>query len=897
MPVVITNDFDITFQQLTGNRPFPWQSALYRRFVVGDFPPSCTLPTGLGKTAVVAIWLIAQAHAPERTPRRLVYVVNRRTVVDQTTAEAEKLRRNASAAGVLVPAISTLRGQFADNREWLADPTRPAVVIGTVDMIGSRLLFGGYGCGFKSRPLHAAFLGQDALLVHDEAHLEPAFQRLIVAIRDEQGREPSPLGERYRLRVMALTATPREGEETFELTSAERTPPADVPEEPAEPLHVVWQRLRAKKGIRTFPVESKRGAVAAKIGELATSDEIKASRRAVLVFVRTIEDVGVVTKAVERAKMPYRQLTGTLRGKERDELVGHPVFRRFLPDDPGEETEAVCLICTSAGEVGVDISADDLVCDLTPFDSMAQRLGRVNRRGGERRRAHVDVVHEADPDEKDEYDRRRALTLKLLRALPACDWDAGRLEASPAALGALRGRPDLPCRVEDAFSPAPTILPASDILFDAWALTSVCKQLSGADLPGRPPLAEYLHGIEDDKLAETFVAWREEVSLLHRAGLTNPDITDLLNDYPLKPHELLRDSTFRKNSGVRDQLAKAAERNGDLPVWVVDPRGDVSVTTLAELNELSLAGRTVILPPQAGCLAIDKGESLGLLDGAAPYQAAHHSCYDVADAPTDENGRQIRLRRQTVGLTEPPEGMRRVAAIRMRPESEDENSDLEPETKDSGTGGAPTHYQFFIRPRAADDDASKTARAPITWEHHTNDVVRNARRIADAVLNGQPALHTALVVAARFHDLGKRREVWQKSIGNPEPTVWYAKSGGTWKTRELTRYRHEFGSLLDVRSEKEFADLDPEVQDLVLHLIATHHGRGRPHFPADEAFDPGNNAERWQGEAREVPRRYARLQRKYGRWGLGYLESLLRAADAEASANPTALAGEEVGGG
>ncbi|MBX9581437.1 MAG: hypothetical protein K2X87_14135 [Gemmataceae bacterium] len=86
-------------------------------------------------------------------------------------------------------AISTLRGQFADNREWTADPARPAVVVGTVDMIGSRLLFGGYGCSYKTRPLHAGFLGQDALLVHDEAHLEEPFQKLLKAIECEQRRE------------------------------------------------------------------------------------------------------------------------------------------------------------------------------------------------------------------------------------------------------------------------------------------------------------------------------------------------------------------------------------------------------------------------------------------------------------------------------------------------------------------------------------------------------------------------------------------------------------------------------------------------------------------------------------------------------------------------------------
>ena len=72
-------------------------------------------------------------------------------------------------------------------------------------MIGSRLLFSGYGIGFKSKPLHAGFLGQDVLLVHDEAHLEPAFQDLLVAIHDEQKR----CKEFRQFRVMELSATSR----------------------------------------------------------------------------------------------------------------------------------------------------------------------------------------------------------------------------------------------------------------------------------------------------------------------------------------------------------------------------------------------------------------------------------------------------------------------------------------------------------------------------------------------------------------------------------------------------------------------------------------------------------------------------------------------------------------
>ena len=79
----------------------------------------------------------------------------------------------------------------------------------------------------------------------------------------------------------------------------------------------------------------------------------------------------------------------------------------------------------------------------------------------------------------------------------------------------------------------------------------------------------------------------------------------------------------------------------------------------------------------------------------------------------------------------------------------------------------------------------------------------------------------------------------------------------------------------------------PDLQELVLHLIAVHHGYGRPHFSENRAFDPESNGQDAEAIACEAPRRFARLQRKYGRWGLAYLESLLRAADWAASENPS----------
>ena len=284
----------------------------------------------------------------------------------------------------------------------------------------------------------------------------------------------------------------------------------------------------------------------------------------------------------------------------------------------------------------------------------------------------------------------------------------------------------------------------------------------------------------------------------------------------------------------------------------------------------------------------------GLLKGDEPH--INGTLYDVSGEWYAEAER-ITPRRTRVRSDEAKpalvEGMRACCNIDLKPDSEDVQVSLATLTNELAEDEEETtnsrYWHWYVRPKSADDDGSKTARVPITWQQHTDDVTANAERIAVALFGKDTEFHEALVLAAKFHDLGKRRVVWQRSIGNPIPTDWYAKSGKGWKTREITDYRHEFGSLIDLEKEPDFLKLeDNALKDLVRHLIAVHHGYGRPHFPEDQAFDPAPLKGVDPDEiAREVPRRFARLQRKYGRWGLAYLESLLRAADWAASANPT----------
>ncbi len=911
------HEFDKVFELLTGHHPFPWQVALYDRFTsdrTDQFPQVATVPTGLGKTNVIAVWLLALIARPERMARRLVYVVNRRTVVDQTTIEVQRLRENLPSLKnprIKTLAISTLRGQFADNAEWSADPSRPAVICGTVDMIGSRLLFEGYRIGFKSRPLHAGFLGQDALIVHDEAHLEPAFQKLVETIQGEQEKERELSGDLPwpALRVMALSATARSGDDngegTFGLSGSDYEHP------------IVTQRITASKALHLHPCDDEKKKLAADV--VKQSLRHKDSANAILVFLRSVEDAMTTLASLEK-ELPNRvaPLTGTMRGFERDRLVrDNPVFARFMPrsDRPANVTLAegtVYLVCTSAGEVGVNLSADHMICDLSTFDSMAQRLGRVNR-FGDRDDTRVDVVHPNPEafDEKHPLTPARKATLRLLQHLNG--------DASPRALD------DLPATERiAAFSPEPTILPATDILFDAWALTTIQGKM-----PGRPPVTPYLHGVAEWEPRRTSVAWREEVQhitdeLIDREGSDFP--RELLADYPLKPHELLSDRTDRvyltlqaliaePNKSVKGEKRIAAleraHRNAMASLWLIDESGSVTVITLGKLLEDDkkqvidrLEDGIVLLPPSVG----------GLSAGMLIPEAMHAD--DVADHWLDEDN-QPRRQRQFSSDAQPtnsPEGMALIRTIDTDPLADefapsdavgemDAEADLEPEADHKPRSRRGRFWHWYSRPRDA-EDATRASARPITWVHHTRDVVYRTTEIVQA-LNLSDELKEAVILAAELHDLGKQREIWQRSIGNPNPADWHAKpgkpaDGPRWRQRNLSDYRHEFGSLLDALHANggqaaRFAKLNDEMRDVVLHLVAAHHGYARPHFPPQAYDHERYNTQQNQDAAHEVMRRYARLQRRYGRWGLAYLESLLRAADWSASANPSENASENRG--
>jgi CRISPR-associated endonuclease/helicase Cas3 len=141
--------------------------------------------------------------------------------------------------------------------------------------------------------------------------------------------------------------------------------------------------------------------------------------------------------------------------------------------------------------------------------------------------------------------------------------------------------------------------------------------------------------------------------------------------------------------------------------------------------------------------------------------------------------------------------------------------------------------------------------------------------------------HTkALQAAAHFHDEGKRASRWQRAF-KAKPDGDYAKTESRPDAAYLDGYRHEFGSLRTAASDPALTSLPLDLQDLVLHLVASHHGFARPIIGTNGCEDapPSKLEER----AREVVLRFARLQKDWGPWGLAWWEAIFRAADQQAS--------------
>jgi CRISPR-associated endonuclease/helicase Cas3 len=877
-------DFDSAFEALTGHSPMSWQRRLFEEhFATFDrenytLPPALDIPTGLGKTSVMAIWYIARkTGAP--VPRRLVYVVDRRAVVDQATEVANQLKDQDGELRV-----STLRGRFTDNRDWLENPAGSAIIVGTVDMIGSRLLFSGYGVSAKMRPYHAGLLGADALVVLDEAHLVPPFEALLKAIARDRDGVLGPArangGQAVpRLHLMSLSATGRtEGEadatNVFELSEEDRKHP------------LVQQRLNAEKRLTLHEAKDAK----APIGELADRAWNLATKPApgrVIVFCNSREDAQKVKDEIDkRAKKekidaPWELLVGERRVHERENLSKWLKDHGFIDGADEPPKAPTFLVATSAGEVGVDLDADHMVCDLVEWERMVQRLGRVNRRGGEGRTATVEIVAAPPKSEKKGGEKWPDRLKRLSKPIEALNGGG-----SPAAIVALKKDANLKGALENAQTPAPLRPALTRALVDAWSMTSLDEHT------GRPDIRPWLRGWVDEDEPQTTIVWRRYLPARNtHAWPSKTEIDGYFDAAPPQTSEMLE----ARRWGVAEWLIARAVRAADMATGVAtsDALSGASAVLFAlnrkqeldegpwtldqlaglahkenkrerEAFEQKLTGRVLVVSSRLGGLSSD-----GMLS---------ENC----------DGEPSTIDNEEAWKPAPP--------FRLR-----ETDDAAPATDadwretyrfaaERSEYGDETRWLVVERREAAQsEDARAIARFEQTLSDHQGQAERIARDLAKAFT--LPSVYAdALALAARLHDEGKQTQRWQRAFRAPTGHV-YAKTKGPIDFNLLDGYRHEFGSLPHVENDPDFQRLPADLKDLVLHLVAAHHGGARPVISTRGCAEAPPSTLHLR--AREVALRFARLQKRWGPWGLTWWEALLRAADQQASRDESGNGGED----
>ena len=407
-----------------------------------NWPRVLIAPTGSGKTAAVTLgWAAHRLSRRTGTPRRLVWCLPMRALVEQTAEKArewfDRLASVDEANRLPKPEdVHVLMGG-ADADDWLDAPERPAVLVGTQDMLLSRALMRGYASSRALWPMGFALLHDDAQWVFDEVQLMgagratsaqlEAFRQAETARASETG---GSLARPSRSLWISATLDPRW---LATVDHPAPSPASVVKVDPVATADVRLERLaRAPKALRrsrSAPQSSKTTDVAAYIQRLA-EDVLDAHRpgQRTLAIVNRVNRAQQLHGAIAKRLGKHGQPTPTLT----------LVHSRFRPADRQREIPRGIVVATQAVEAGVDISAAVLFTEIAPWSSMIQRFGRANRRaelddGADVRWIHLlQATDDGTASEKDAENLAVPYTVAELRS--ACERLEGLTDVAPVNL-------------------------------------------------------------------------------------------------------------------------------------------------------------------------------------------------------------------------------------------------------------------------------------------------------------------------------------------------------------------------------------------------------------------------------------------------------------------------------
>ncbi|MCL5444497.1 MAG: CRISPR-associated endonuclease Cas3'' [Actinobacteria bacterium] len=705
-----------------GKRPYPYQALIAER----GLPELLWVETGAGKTAgVVLPWLWRRFCHDDltvraNTPRWLVICEPMRTLTEQVFENITGWVRNLEGEGLLernALTVHTLMGggerseQGKKQMEWRSNPERPAVVVGTLDMLLSRALNRGFAMSRYLWPIDFGLFNNGVHWVFDEVQLMgpalsttlqlEAFRREFGTVLASSSTWMSATVDPAAMRTVDFP--PINSAQTVRLGELDRKDES------------LSSRLAATKQVTQLEIDDKR-RVEQIAGALVDRHRLGTLTLGVL---NTVLDAQAVYREVCKLGTPAEVVLLHSRFRPSDRLE-HTNLALSSPDPSGPGR---IVVSTQVVEAGVDISATTLLTEVAPWPSIVQRAGRCNRDG---------IAQDAQllwvaPKDKD----------------PG-PYNADDLERAKNELEALEGREltstvmgERDVRLEKVVSP---VIRRIDLL----GLFDTAPDMSGNDIDISP----YIRDGDD---LNVYFAWTESRG------------APLQKDWQPGVDELCPVPLNKKTRAfIKD---KGAQRFDHID-------GEWSRVKESELRP----GMILVVDADSGGYDPEIGLDLG-----------SKKKVQVRDAPEPAVDLVNRL-----------------------------------ETEDA----------------MGSDSLSTVPGAWVPLEMHLGDVKRCISEIAKGFGPGIPqGFLEAAETAGEDHDIGKAHNVFQDSIlscadegdrGRRAAGKPWAKSGSDKRLRHKRRYfRHELASALMLLGEGSVVLRGKQEQDLILYLVAAHHGRVR----------------------------------------------------------------------
>lgn len=983
------SDFPGFFEELHGCEPYDWQLKLAELAAQGQWPGAVDLPTGCGKTACIDIAIFALAcqanlQAEKRlAPRRIFFCVNRRIIVDEAFQRARRIAealwradvdstvndspvaRVAEALRVVAgtqedstsPPLDAmeLRGGIHNDSRWARSITQPSVVCTTLDQLGSRLLFRGYGTTRNSAPIQSALIAYDSLILLDEAHISEPFRQTLEQIRGFVGDAKwaeAPI-DMHSFVLVPMTATPNETmvkQGVVELTATDRKnrnlQPRLTTSKPAE-LRFCSSVLKESLAITELLKAQQPLAIGIIVNRITTAKEI---------YQTLIEQAGE-SDETEPQPPDIELVIGSMRPLDRDAQV-KGLDSVVGPNRPPQTDKTIIVVATQCLEVGADYDFDVLISECASLDALRQRMGRLNRSGRKIDAEAFILVNKNDikPENRlnDDkpldpiYGNSLARTWNWLQHVASdgfVDFGTDAFNELVVAHGTKVGKIPGELLAPSASKDAPIMLPA---YLDLWCQT--------APRPNPDPdVSLFIHGTNEVDL-DIQVCWRSDLSgpmetWCDVVSLVPPTSAECISIPISRFRRWLRKSgdplggesdVFGNRIDVEEDSIESDRRQCKGVIW----RGSEDSKLLTNTRDVR-PGDTVVLPTTLidsvelchfpGRTADDQISDLaeiaflrsrdrailrvhestrGLLPEGASLDALFRTAANSEESPSINSWQRLLYEAQSEMARSSPERrsiFEHLANANLRVERyPDDQGVVLSAPKRLGSSA-----NWFIRSMdEGDDEGSRVlSNEPITLSNHGSHV-KSVARVAMECL-GKSGLKEAIEIAASHHDWGKADERFQAMLRRTDRTdSWLlaganalilAKSDAVPRTRKERQaaqeraqlpsgFRHE---MLSTQLAEHSDDVrHHEEGDLILHLIASHHGYARPlapvvddeEFPAVEfagislSHDERSNLIASHRLDSGIADRFWKLTKRYGWWGVAYLEALLRLADQQASA-------------